>query len=138
MRLLPPEPGKKSLPVRAWPGGDIQQRKSDMCGIVAYLGPKNGVPVVLDGLRKLEYRGYDSAGIAVLNQEKIDLYFGNYKIVEKGTESPKFNEEEVYNYLKKNKEVEITINLNSGNKKWEFFTCDLSYEYVKINAEYRT
>lgn len=38
-----------------------------MCGIVGYLGPKDAVPVILKGLQRLEYRGYDSAGIAVLN-----------------------------------------------------------------------
>ncbi len=38
-----------------------------MCGIVGYIGPKKVVPVIIDGLRKLEYRGYDSAGIAVVN-----------------------------------------------------------------------
>src|SRR6201997_1410524 len=36
-----------------------------MCGIVGYVGKKRGVPVVIEGLRRLEYRGYDSAGIAV-------------------------------------------------------------------------
>src|SRR6516225_4959663 len=38
-----------------------------MCGIVGYIGPKKIVPVVIEGLRKLEYRGYDSAGIAVVD-----------------------------------------------------------------------
>jgi len=36
-----------------------------MCGIVGYVGKKQVVPVIIDGLRRLEYRGYDSAGIAV-------------------------------------------------------------------------
>ncbi|TKJ29837.1 MAG: glutamine--fructose-6-phosphate transaminase (isomerizing) [Chloroflexi bacterium B3_Chlor] len=38
-----------------------------MCGIVGYVGPRFAIPILLDGLRRLEYRGYDSAGIAVLN-----------------------------------------------------------------------
>jgi glucosamine--fructose-6-phosphate aminotransferase (isomerizing) len=41
-----------------------------MCGIVGYLGPQNPKDVIIAGLKKLEYRGYDSAGIAVLNQGK--------------------------------------------------------------------
>jgi glutamine---fructose-6-phosphate transaminase (isomerizing) len=40
-----------------------------MCGIVGYIGPKKVVPVIIEGLRKLEYRGYDSAGIAVVDAE---------------------------------------------------------------------
>ena len=39
-----------------------------MCGIVGYVGPRQAAPVVLGGLKRLEYRGYDSAGIAVLHQ----------------------------------------------------------------------
>jgi glucosamine--fructose-6-phosphate aminotransferase (isomerizing) len=45
-----------------------------MCGIVGYIGPKKVVPVIIEGLRKLEYRGYDSAGIAVVNGSgKIEI-----------------------------------------------------------------
>src|SRR5476651_425839 len=40
-----------------------------MCGIVAYLGDKEAQPLLLEGLKRLEYRGYDSAGIAVIDGE---------------------------------------------------------------------
>lgn len=42
-----------------------------MCGIVGYIGDKNSTPILLDGLRRLEYRGYDSAGLSVLNEGSL-------------------------------------------------------------------
>ena len=44
-----------------------------MCGIIGYIGPKDVVPVIIEGLRRLEYRGYDSAGVAVLKNGAIEL-----------------------------------------------------------------
>ena len=42
-----------------------------MCGIVAYVGDQAAVPYLLEGLRRLEYRGYDSAGIATLTPDSV-------------------------------------------------------------------
>ena len=44
-----------------------------MCGIVGFTGKQSAAPILLDGLKKLEYRGYDSAGIAVMDQAQIDV-----------------------------------------------------------------
>ena len=44
-----------------------------MCGIVGYVGPRDAVSIILNGLKRLEYRGYDSAGVAVINSNQIEV-----------------------------------------------------------------
>lgn len=44
-----------------------------MCGIVGYVGPRDATPIILNGLKRLEYRGYDSAGVAVIHNDQIDV-----------------------------------------------------------------
>src|SRR2546430_4289115 len=61
MRLEP-------LPARR--RGPCESRREPMCGIVGAVAERDVVPILMEGLRRLEYRGYDSAGLAVLNGSK--------------------------------------------------------------------
>ena len=53
-----------------------------MCGIVGYIGPREAYPVVIKGLRRLEYRGYDSTGIALIDNGKLNVYKKKGKVAE--------------------------------------------------------
>ncbi len=53
-----------------------------MCGIVGYVGPRAATPIVLEGLKRLEYRGYDSSGIAVIDRGKIEIRRAVGKLIE--------------------------------------------------------
>ena len=52
-----------------------------MCGIVGYLGDKNAYPILVKGLKRLEYRGYDSAGVALLNGNGIEIFKKQGKVL---------------------------------------------------------
>ena len=66
-----------------------------MCGIVAASGKRNVIPILMDGLQRLEYRGYDSAGIAVLENNAITRIRKQGKVGE------------LYKEIEKNKKVSI-------------------------------
>ncbi|HET7322322.1 MAG TPA: hypothetical protein VFI96_07510, partial [Longimicrobiaceae bacterium] len=53
-----------------------------MCGIIGYIGDQQVAPLLLDGLRRMEYRGYDSAGIAVVTDHQIEVRKEAGKIAE--------------------------------------------------------
>ncbi len=64
-----------------------------MCGIIGYIGPRETKEVLLDGLRRLEYRGYDSAGVALFNDGKVVIRrsLGKLKELEKKTAGERYN-----------------------------------------------
>ncbi|NMM47038.1 glutamine--fructose-6-phosphate transaminase (isomerizing) [Marinigracilibium pacificum] len=53
-----------------------------MCGIVAYVGARDAAPVIIKGLKRLEYRGYDSAGIALVNNSQLNIYKKQGKVAD--------------------------------------------------------
>ncbi len=79
-----------------------------MCGIVGYVGKKNTVEFLLNGLKELEYRGYDSAGIAVLNEKNSDSNIEVYKALGK-----------LVNLEEKTSEaIKNDFNLGIGHTRW--------------------
>jgi glutamate N-acetyltransferase / amino-acid N-acetyltransferase len=77
-----------------------------------------------------------NAGVAI-ESGKISVHFGNLEICRDGGVSPSFDEAQAHAYLEQ-PEFSITIDLKLGDGKCRFWTCDLTSEYVKINADYST
>ncbi len=75
-----------------------------MCGIVGYIGKENSLPILINGLKALEYRGYDSAGIAILVNGKIKIKkrAGQVKVLEKALKN----------------DLELTSHLGIGHTRW--------------------
>jgi len=69
-------------------------------------------------------------------EEKTELKIGKYLLFKGGR--VEYREEEVSQYMKSSEEIEIEVNLNLGSESFTYLTCDLTYDYVRINAEYRT
>jgi len=67
---------------------------------------------------------------------KVKLYIGNFLIYD--GQPVEFDREGAVEYLKNNREIIIRISLNRGVKSWKYYTSDLTYKYVEINAEYTT
>jgi glutamine---fructose-6-phosphate transaminase (isomerizing) len=64
-----------------------------MCGIVGYIGKKNSLPIILEGLKRLEYRGYDSAGVSVINKKNVLISYkkaGKVNEMESAIDKDKF------------------------------------------------
>jgi len=76
-----------------------------MCGIVAYVGAKNALPILLEGLQRLEYRGYDSAGVFVNNTDKASVI----KVKGKVNELRFQCEKEL---------TDVTFNIGMGHTRW--------------------
>ncbi|MBP6635579.1 MAG: glutamine--fructose-6-phosphate aminotransferase, partial [Paludibacter sp.] len=53
-----------------------------MCGIVGYIGKQEAYPILIKGLQRLEYRGYDSAGIALINNGNLNVYKAKGKVAD--------------------------------------------------------
>ncbi len=75
-----------------------------MCGIVAYVGQQEALPIIIKGLKRLEYRGYDSAGVALIDQKGLSIYKKKGKV------------SELENHLSENGELNSKIGI--GHTRW--------------------
>ncbi|MBI4193911.1 MAG: bifunctional glutamate N-acetyltransferase/amino-acid acetyltransferase ArgJ [Betaproteobacteria bacterium] len=78
-----------------------------------------------------------NAGIADLDAEKIDLYLDDVLVARNGGRHPDYRESDGQRVMKQS-EIEVTVKLNRGPASGTVWTCDLSHDYVSINADYRS
>ena len=74
---------------------------------------------------------------ATINLKKLSIKFGYIDIVQNGKLSSQYNEKEAADYMK-NSNIEINVNVASGNKNFTAYTMDLTKKYIEINADYRS
>ena len=72
-----------------------------------------------------------------INLKSLSIKFGNIKVIDKGQLVDKYKESDVANYMK-NQAIDISINLDTGSKKFTAYTMDLTKKYIEINTDYRT
>ena len=72
-----------------------------------------------------------------IDQKKIKIKFGKYLVTKSGMKYSKYSEKSLSDYLK-NKEINISIDVGMGKCKWTVYTCDLTEQYIRINADYRS
>ncbi|ANE53852.1 bifunctional glutamate N-acetyltransferase/amino-acid acetyltransferase ArgJ [Methylomonas sp. DH-1] len=77
------------------------------------------------------------AGVDNMELEKIEIYLGTVCIVENGGRAPSYTEQDGQRVMSQ-EEIDVTVRLGRGTASEPVLTCDFSYDYVKINAEYRT
>ena len=72
-----------------------------------------------------------------INKKKLKIKIGSEIVAKNGTQSPAYNESKLKNYMK-NDEIIVSIDLGIGKSTAKMMTCDYSYDYVRINASYKT
>ena len=88
-------------------------------------------------LAAIGYASRECESLADLDTEQLELYFGDVLVAEKGGRAASYQEEKGQAIMNE-AEIDITVQLHRGNEDATIWTCDFSYDYVRINAEYRT
>jgi len=78
-----------------------------------------------------------SSGV-IFDPGKLDIYLGKIRVMKDGAGAEPEKDRAALNKIFKKRDIEVTIDLNSGSKEYSMWTCDLSSEYIKINAHYTT